>query len=93
MTTAQPFVSIGVPLYNEARYLRQSPDALLRQDYSNFDLITSDNALTDSTAEKELSLLVTRPGWHRGNMTQEQDLNLHGSFDLARIITGSARVL
>jgi glycosyltransferase involved in cell wall biosynthesis len=49
MTTVQPFVSIGMPLYNEARYLRQSPDALLCQDYSNFELIISDNASNDGT--------------------------------------------
>ena len=44
-----PLVSIGLPVFNEARFLRESLDALIQQDYPNVELIASDNASTDET--------------------------------------------
>ncbi len=44
-----PLVSIGVPVYNEARFLQESLDSLLAQDYANLEIIISDNASTDET--------------------------------------------
>lgn len=43
--------TIGVPVYNAARYLRGALDALLAQDYPDFELIISDNCSTDETGE------------------------------------------
>ena len=51
MTSMEPLVSIGMPVYNGAYYLREALDSLLTQDYSNFELIISDNASTDETWE------------------------------------------
>lgn len=45
-----PTVSIGLPVYNGARFLAQALDSLLAQSYSDFELIVSDNASTDETA-------------------------------------------
>src|SRR4029450_12562560 len=39
------------PVYNSERHLRQSLDSLLAQTFSNFVLVVSDNASTDSTAQ------------------------------------------
>jgi glycosyltransferase involved in cell wall biosynthesis len=47
---AEPLVSIGLPVYNGERGLRRVLDSLLDQSCSNFELIISDNASTDSTA-------------------------------------------
>jgi glycosyltransferase involved in cell wall biosynthesis len=47
MTT--PLVSIGLPVYNAQRYLREALDSLLAQDYDNLELIISDNASSDQT--------------------------------------------
>lgn len=44
-------VSVGVPVYNEARFLEQTLDSLLAQDYPNLEFIISDNASTDGTLE------------------------------------------
>ncbi len=44
-------VSIGMPVYNGEKYLRSALDSLLKQDYANFELIISDNASTDGTAQ------------------------------------------
>jgi glycosyltransferase involved in cell wall biosynthesis len=46
-----PRLSIGLPVYNGERYLAESLDALLDQTFGDFELIISDNASTDATAE------------------------------------------
>lgn len=48
--SVKPLVSIGVPLFNEGRFIRQALESLLKQDYENFEIIISDNASTDNTA-------------------------------------------
>lgn len=47
----QPLVSIGVPVFNGAKGLVRALDSLLEQDYSNLEIIISDNASTDATPE------------------------------------------
>lgn len=49
--TAAPPLSIGLPVYNAENSLAESLDALLGQSYGDFELIISDNASTDGTAE------------------------------------------
>lgn len=44
-----PLVSIGLPVYNGERFLRQAVDSLLAQTFADFELIISDNASTDAT--------------------------------------------
>lgn len=51
MSDSKPLVSIGMPVYNGERYIRQALDSLLAQDYEHFELIVSDNASTDGTWE------------------------------------------
>ncbi len=51
LTSQEILVSIGMPVYNGDRYLRQALDSILAQDYENFELIISDNASTDQTWE------------------------------------------
>jgi glycosyltransferase involved in cell wall biosynthesis len=47
----KPRVSIGLPVYNGETFLAKSLDATLSQTYEDFELIISDNASTDRTAE------------------------------------------
>jgi len=49
--TATPRLTIGLPVYNGEKYLGEAIDALLGQSYEDFELIISDNASTDGTAE------------------------------------------
>ena len=49
--TSVPRLSIGLPVYNGENYLAESLDALLGQSYEDFELIISDNASTDGTAD------------------------------------------
>lgn len=44
-----PAVSIGMPVYNGAQYIREALDSLLAQTFTDFELIISDNASTDAT--------------------------------------------
>jgi glycosyltransferase involved in cell wall biosynthesis len=48
---ALPLVTIGLPVYNGADFLRSALDSLLAQDYPNFQLVISDNASTDGVTE------------------------------------------
>ncbi len=44
-----PKVSIGMPVYNAEKYIREALDSLLAQTFINFELIISDNASADRT--------------------------------------------
>src|SRR5215468_7744124 len=45
-----PLVSIGIPVYNGARFIRQALDHLLAQTYTHLELVICDNASTDNTS-------------------------------------------
>jgi glycosyltransferase involved in cell wall biosynthesis len=44
-----PLVTIGIPLYNEEKFISQSLHSIFSQDYPNIEIIISDNASTDDT--------------------------------------------
>ncbi|TAK02986.1 MAG: glycosyltransferase, partial [Candidatus Manganitrophaceae bacterium] len=44
-------LSIGMPVYNGERFLREALDSILSQTFEDFELIISDNASTDGTEE------------------------------------------
>jgi glycosyltransferase involved in cell wall biosynthesis len=44
-----PTLTIGMPVYNGERFLRQALDTLLAQTWRDFELLISDNGSTDST--------------------------------------------
>jgi len=48
---AMPLLSIVVPAYNAARFLREALDSLLAQSYRNTEIIVLDDASTDATPE------------------------------------------
>ncbi|HKI17133.1 MAG TPA: glycosyltransferase family A protein, partial [Isosphaeraceae bacterium] len=48
---AVPRLTVGLPVYNGDKYIAESLDALLGQSYTDFELIISDNASTDGTAD------------------------------------------
>jgi glycosyltransferase involved in cell wall biosynthesis len=51
MMSTGPRLSIGLPVYNAESFLPEAIEALLGQSYKDFELIISDNASTDRTAE------------------------------------------
>ena len=50
-TDEGPLVTIGMPIYNEARFLESALNSLLSQDYDHVRILISDNASTDTTGE------------------------------------------
>ena len=51
MTNHKPCVSVGMPVYNGERFLKEALDSILVQTFEDFELIISDNASTDGTQE------------------------------------------
>lgn len=60
MSENQPQVSIVLPTYNGAKYIRQSIDSCLSQAYSNWELIVVDDGSKDETAAIVKSVADTR---------------------------------
>ena len=46
-----PLVTIGMPIYNEERFLERTLDSLCAQSYENIQILISDNASTDNTGD------------------------------------------
>jgi glycosyltransferase involved in cell wall biosynthesis len=51
MARKGPVVSIGLPVHNGAAFLAETIEAILDQDFTDFELIVSDNASSDATPE------------------------------------------
>lgn len=50
-TLSNSKISVGMPVYNGERYIREAIDSLLAQSLTDFELIIADNASTDKTEE------------------------------------------
>jgi len=48
---SSPLLTVGMPVYNADRFLAKSLDSILRQSFTDFELLISDNASTDRTEE------------------------------------------
>ncbi len=51
MSNHQPRLSIGLPVYNGERFIKEAIDSILAQTFEDFELIISDNASIDKTEE------------------------------------------
>jgi glycosyltransferase involved in cell wall biosynthesis len=49
--STSPRVSVGLPVYNGERYLAAALDGIVAQEFTDFEVIISDNASTDGTAD------------------------------------------
>jgi glycosyltransferase involved in cell wall biosynthesis len=78
---SKPLVSIGMPVYNEERYLERALQSLLSQSFGNFELIISDNASTDRTAEICLTYAAKDPRVRYSRM----ETNLGASMNFNRV--------
>ena len=86
MTERIPKVSIGMPAYNSEQWISVAIDSLLEQDYSDFELIISDNASTDGTGEicRDYAARDTRIRYYRKPVNVGASDNYNAVFLSAR---------
>lgn len=79
-------VSIGLPVYNGARYLRSALDSLVAQDYADFEIIISDNASEDETEAicREYGARDARIRYYRAERNMGPVWNAVRVYELAR---------
>jgi glycosyltransferase involved in cell wall biosynthesis len=83
--TSEPTVSIGLPIYNGERYLRQALESILAQSFGDFELIMSDNASTDATGAiaREYAARDSRIRYVRNERNIGVSRNFNATFRLA----------
>ena len=83
--SSRPLVSIGMPVHNADRHLRDALDSLLAQDYRNLEIVISDNASSDSTEAicSEYARRDDRVTYHRLDENQGAVSNFNRVFALA----------
>ncbi len=71
MANVRPKVSLGMPVYNAQRFLREVIDSILAQTFTDFELIISDNGSTDDTEAicKEYVSRDSRVQYHPNDRT------------------------
>jgi glycosyltransferase involved in cell wall biosynthesis len=81
-----PRVSVGLPVYNGAKYLRPALESLLSQDFEDFELVISDNASTDETEAicRAYAASDRRIHYHRNDTNVGSAKNYRRVFELAR---------
>ena len=83
---AVPRVSVGMPVYNGARFLEQALNSLLAQDFADFELVISDNGSTDRTEEicRRYALRDERIRYYRHQINRGAAWNFNFVFDRSR---------
>lgn len=79
-------VSIGLPVYNGEKYIRQAIESALVQTFDDFELIISDNASTDSTEKicREYAGKDRRIRYYRADRNYGAAKNYNRVFELSR---------
>jgi glycosyltransferase involved in cell wall biosynthesis len=85
-TGGRPLVSIGMPIYNEAKHLAEALESLLAQDYRSFELIICDNASEDTSPRVAATYLEQDPriSYHRSERNMGSIENFRKALSLAR---------
>jgi glycosyltransferase involved in cell wall biosynthesis len=81
-----PRVSLGMPIYNGERFMRETLDSLLAQTYTDFELIISDNGSTDSTQAicREYAARDKRISYYREEINRGAGWNYNRAVELAQ---------
>ena len=80
-----PLVSIGLPVFNGEAGLARCLDSLLKQDYSNLEIVISDNGSTDSTPliSQRYCLADSRVKYFRAERNLGAPWNFNRAFELS----------
>ncbi|MEM7333020.1 MAG: glycosyltransferase [Chloroflexota bacterium] len=81
-----PRVTIGVPIYNGEKYMRQAFDSILNQTFTDFEVIIADNGSTDNTVAicLEYAAQDDRIIFHQNETNLGAAFNYNKVFHLAR---------
>jgi glycosyltransferase involved in cell wall biosynthesis len=82
MSAATPLVSIGIPTYNRAALIGRAIESALGQDYPNIEILISDNASTDGTAELCDALAAA----HANVRVQHQERNIGATANFMAVL-------
>jgi glycosyltransferase involved in cell wall biosynthesis len=80
--SAAPKVSVIVPIYNQAPFIRETVDSVLSQDYGNIELVLSDDGSTDGTTEILREYAAREPERIK-LVASEQNTGIAGAFNRA----------
>lgn len=75
-----PRVSIGLPVFNGERYIRQAIESVLHQSWTDFELIVSDNGSTDLT--QEICLEYARSDHRIHYVRQQENIGAGPNFNV-----------
>jgi len=70
--TSYPGVTIGIPVYNEEKYVAETINSAINQSYNNLKIIISDNCSTDKTFEILKAIIVN----HENVIVIKQEKNI-----------------
>jgi len=86
MSSQQPLISIGIPVFNGEDSIERTIRSLLLQDYTNIELIVSDNGSTDSTSRIVESLAQQYPtiSFYKSNKNRGLIWNFNRVFELSK---------
>ena len=86
MPELPPLASIGLPVYNGDDYLEEALESLVKQTYSNKEIIISDNGSTDGTQEicEQFASKYPFVKYHRYNENRGVAWNRNNAFHLTR---------
>lgn len=81
-----PRVSIGLPVYNGEKFLRDALDSILAQHFEDFELIICDNASTDNTQKicQTYAQMDQRIRYYRNNKNVGAAKNFNAAFKLSK---------
>jgi glycosyltransferase involved in cell wall biosynthesis len=79
-SSATPKVSVVVPVYNQARFIRETVESVLAQDHPNVELVLSDDGSTDGTTEILADYARREPERVR-HVVAERNTGIAGAFN------------
>jgi len=77
-----PKISVIVPIYNQAAFIRETVDSVLGQDYPNLELVLSDDGSTDGTSDI-LSEYAAREPERVKVVASKRNTGIAGAFNRA----------
>ena len=85
MSSNKPRVSIGMPVYNGEKFVRETLESILAQTFADFELIISDNASTDKTEKicREYAAGDRRIRYYRNAQNRGAAWNYNRVFELS----------